>query len=124
MNDLNRQLDDALTALRRQGCPVDKVLRVASMLSRVVADSLDLSLAEFHSAAGRLDPWDDREIGALILERIADGDAPDERRVRFYREALFRAQWHASEAQVAGEGMWRIQDVKRIEAKLKECPTR
>jgi len=103
---------------------VDKALRLASMLPRAVADSLDISLAEFHSAAGRLDPWDDREIGALILERVADGDAPEERRARFYREALFRSQWHASEAQAAGEGMWRMQDVKRIEAKLKECPTK
>ena len=124
MNDLNAQLDEALVALRRQGCPVDTVLRLASMLPRVVASSVDIAFAEFHSAAGRLDPWNDREIGALILERVADGDVPEDRRERLYREASFRARWHASEASSAGDGMWRMKDVQRIESKMTESPTK
>jgi len=123
MNDLNRELDSALQALRARKQPVDRVLALAAMLPRVIAETLDMACAEFHSEAGRLDSWEDREIGALILERVADTETSLERKPRLLREALFRARGFASRATAAGEGHWRMRDVDRIEAKMNESRT-
>jgi hypothetical protein len=72
--------------------------------------------------AGRYDYWADRDIGALILEHVADSMTQSVRRAALYRHARYRAEWCAAAATAAGEGMARSRHVEQLAQKLKAEP--
>ena len=119
-------LDRAGSDLSTVGHDVAMLRRLAGALPRVLEESLESAIAEFHNFAGRFPYWADCDVGALVLEDVADDMFPGPRRVLLYRNALYRAQWCASAATAGGEGMGRSLHLERVRAKLhaeQSCPT-
>lgn len=95
------------------------LLRYAEIMSQLSSDELEEAFARFHNSAARYDYWCDCDVGALLLERVADGMCVDSTRQRvLYRHAHFRAVWCAQAATSGGEGIARSVHIKRLEAKL------
>ena len=95
------------------------LLRYAEIISQLPIDELEEAFARFHNDAARYDYWCDCDVGALLLERMADGVEVDSmRRSILYRHARFRAIWCAQAATSGGEGMARSAHVKQLDAKL------
>ena len=98
---------------------VASLLRYAEIISQLPIDELEEAFARFHNDVARYDYWCDCDVGALLLERVADGvDVDLMRRGILYRHARFRAIWCAQAATFGGEGMARSAHVKQLDAKL------
>lgn len=83
----------------------------------------EMSLVEFHSLAGRLPFWHDFDVGALILEAVADELPNGQLKEVLYRHALYRAQLCASAATAGGEGLARMMHVNELKAKQEAQPS-
>jgi len=77
-------------------------------------------ISEFHNCAGRLPYFQDRDIGALILEENADSISDNDLRLFLYTEARLRATWCAQGATAGGEGMARVRHVKELDEKIQK----
>lgn len=113
------ELDQAESDLGKAGHHVGMLRRLAGALPRVLEESLESAIAEFHNFAGRLPYWGDCDVGALVLEDVADDMLPGPRRALLFRHALYRAEWCASAATAGGEGMARSVHLERVRAKLR-----
>jgi len=116
---MNKPIEKAKAELAPQGYDVNHLEKFASMIPRLEDSQLDETLAEFHNIAGRFPYWQDSDIGALILESLADEIAPAPLSNRLYKEAMYRARWCTAAATSGGEGLARSIDVKRLSEKLK-----
>jgi len=118
MKSTESEIDQAQRDLLGKGCDISFFRRFGEILPRVSDDSIESAIAEFHNKAGRLDYWQDRDIGALVLECVADSMQSSNRRCALYRHAMYRAQWCAAGASAGGEGRARSKHVQQIEKKL------
>ena len=98
---------------------VTDLLRYAEIVSQLPSDELEEALARFHNDAGRYDYWCDCDVGALLLECVADaiGQGGVQKRI-LYRHAHFRAVWCAQTATSGGEGVARSAHVRKLDTKL------
>jgi len=111
-------LTKAEADLTSEGVSIAHLKRHAEIIQHLVDQSrTESAVAEFHNLAGSLPYWQDSDVGALILESVAD-NLPDGRLKEFlYRHALYRAQWCASSATAGGEGMARMLHVNQLQRK-------
>jgi hypothetical protein len=112
------ELDRAQSDLRDEGCDIAAFRRFGEIIPRISNEDLEATIAEFHNWAGRLPYWKDRDIGALVLEQVADSMVPSMRRAALYRHAMYRARWCAAAATAGGEGISRSTHAQQIEKKL------
>ena|SRR5579871_4079054 len=111
-------LEEARRDLRRERVETDYLVRFVEVLPNLLDKSqLESSIAEFHNLAGRLPYWQDYDVGALILESVADSLSDGDEKKLFYRHALYRARWCASCASAGGEGLARMFHVTELQKK-------
>jgi hypothetical protein len=119
---MTSELDQAESDLNKEGHNVAMLRQLAGALPRVSEESLGSAIAEFHNFGGRFPYWADCDVGALVLEDVADDMLPGPRRALLYQNAAYRAQWCASAATAGGEGMARSLHLERVRAKLRAEP--
>lgn len=93
--------------------------RFAEMLTRTSRDQRRAMMSEFHNCAGRLPYFQDRDIGALILEATADAITDTGLRLFLYTEARLRATWCAQGATAGGEGTARDRHIQELDDKIR-----
>jgi len=93
--------------------------RLAEIFARTVRDQHRAMMSEFHNGAGRLPYFQDRDIGALILEAAADATTGRDLRVFLYTEAQLRATWCAQGATAGGEGIARARHIQELNEKIR-----
>jgi hypothetical protein len=124
MSAVASELHQAEGDLKREGRDVSMLRRLGGAMPRVSGESLESAIAEFHNFAGQFPYWADCDVGALVLEDVADGMPPGPRRALLYRHAMYRAQWCASAATAGSEGIARSRHLERARAKLGAEPAR
>ena len=101
----------------------------ARELSRVLAEAAErirsadetdraTAIGAFHELADQLPGVWDTDYGAALLEANGDGCGAPAVRLALYREARKRAERYAACASSGGEGMARMEDVKRLDEKI------
>jgi len=79
-------------------------------------------IAQFHDCAGKI-PCDsiaaDCDVGALVLESVADTIEDSDVKWWLYQEALFRAKWCAESGGSGGECYARSKHFKQLNIKIK-----
>ena len=118
MNFVTSELEKAQSELKRQGIEISRFRRFGEIIPQVSEDLLEATIAEFHNIAGRFPYWQDRDVGALILEHVADSLSSCSRRLVLYRHAKYRAEWCAAAASAGGEGISRSRHIEELEKKL------
>ena len=93
--------------------------RFAEIFTRTSRDQHRALMSEFHNGAGRLPYFQDKDIGALILEATADAMTDRDLRVFLYSEAKLRATWCAQGASAGGEGMARAHHIQELDDKIR-----
>ncbi len=78
------------------------------------------TIAKFHDCAGKIPYAADCDVGALVLEAIADGIDDLERKRWLYQESLFRANWCAGSGTSGSECHARSKHVERIRQKVQD----
>jgi hypothetical protein len=107
-------------ALAHEGKDISHLIRFAEIIPHIADTSrIETCVAEFHNQAGRYPYWQDQDIGALILECVADSLADSPLKEYLYKHAQYRAEWCASSATAGGEGLARLGHVRQIEEKRK-----
>lgn len=96
---------------------VDLDWHVAALLTLPLAD-LTAALARFDAVLDKLPFENDSDYGALLLENAAAGCAGVGRRRALLEAAVRRGREFARWASAGGEGLARMVDVRRIQAKL------
>jgi len=119
MHDVNNELQNRCMDLRAEGYPVDHLQKYGSMLPQVVVQQRDSAFAEFHKLADKVPPHENVDVGALILECIADSETRADFRARLYEEAIRRAEWCVSLATTAGEEYPGSRHLERLREKQK-----
>jgi hypothetical protein len=113
-------------ALRDNGTIITHIKRHAEIIPHLADKSkTESAVAEFHNLAGSLPYWRDADVGALILESVADGLPDGSLKEFLYRHALYRARWCASAATAGGEGRSRMLHVNHLQIKqeAQQCDT-
>ena len=116
--DTENILAQAREQLAREGADVAALENRAAELRDAAPAERDALLKNFHAAAEPLPYAMDSDFGALLLESEAAQCADRAWKATLFGEALHRAQSCAAAATAGGEGLARMQDVRRIEAKL------
>ncbi len=75
-------------------------------------------IAQFHDCAGKIPYAGDCDVGALVLESIADTIEDHEMQMWLYHEAGFRANWCAESGTSGSECHARSVHFKRIHKKI------
>ena len=118
MRPVTSELDQAQRDLEEQGCDISSLRRFGEIISQVSPESFEATVAEFHNMAGRYDYWADRDVGAMILEQVADSLASSPRRTALYRHAKYRAEWCTASATAGGEAIARSKHIERLADKI------
>jgi hypothetical protein len=116
------ELDQAQSDLKAEGCDISGFRRFAEIIPRISDMNLEETIAQFHNWAARLPYWKDRDIGALVLEHVADAMTSNPRRAALYRHAAYRASWYAASATAVAEGILRSKHTQQIKKKLAAEP--
>ncbi len=75
-------------------------------------------IAQFHDCAGKIPYAGDCDVGALVLESIADTIEDHEMQMWLYQEAGFRAKWCAESSTSGSECHARSVHFKQIHKKI------
>ncbi len=118
MSLVTSELNQAETDLKREGRDISMLRRVGAAIPRIAEQGLESALAQFHNFAGQFPYWADCDLGALILEEVADNMPSGPKRSVLYQHATYRAEWCASAATAGGEGIARSQHLARVRQKL------
>ena len=118
MKFIKSELDQLQNDLKSEGCDISTLRRFGESLPRISDQSLEEAFVQFHNWAGRLPYWRDYDVGALVLEHVADSMASSKRRTDVYRHAVYRARWCAATATAGGEGIARSKHIQQLERKL------
>lgn len=116
-------LDYCRAFLTERGKSLQPLDEAAKRIRSAQETDREAAIAAFHELADQLPGVWDTDYGSALLEAIGDGCGARDLRLALYREARKRAQHHAACASSGGEGMARMEDVKRLDEKINRAET-
>ena len=97
---------------------VNHLQNLGEKLIGVSAENRRERIAKFHDCAGKIPYAADCDVGALVLEAIADSIDDLDCKQWLYQESLFRAWWCVESGTAGGECHARSRHYERIREKV------